>query len=341
LLGSGLRANGSALPDRAPTRGVASGIALPAPDVLPRPLTPDGRVAVPAPASAALDPAAARAGLDALRARGLRVEAPRALAAPHGYLSGTDDERAAELNALFARDDLDAIVCLRGGYGVLRILDRLDYAAARAHPKLVVGYSDITALHLALYAKAGLPGVSGPMVHSDWGQIDADTEAHFWRVVGGEAPMEILGPGGEPLHGLRDGDAEGVLLGGNLSLVAALLGTPYLPDLAGALLFLEDIGETPYRLDGLLARLRLAGVLERLGGLVLGAFTDADVPPGRPTFTVDEVLAHYAAFVGGPVARGLVYGHFPRKSTLPVGVRASLSVSGADASLVALSPVAA
>ena len=307
---------------------------------LPAPLRPDGRVAVVSPASAALDPADAEAGVRALRERGLAVEVVDPDGGPAAYLAGSDDARAAALNAALGRDDLDAIVCLRGGYGLLRILDRVDYDAARAHPKLVVGYSDVTALHLALWTEAGLPGVSGPMAASDWGPgLDAETEADFWRVVGGDAGYDVQGPGGEALTPLRDGQAEGVLLGGNLALVCALLGTPYLPDLTGAVLFVEDVGEAPYRIDGMLARLRLAGVLERLGGLVFGMFTGADVAPDRPTFSVDEVLAHYAPFVGGPVATGLVYGHVRRKSTLPVGVRARLTC-GAEARLHVLDPVA-
>lgn len=308
---------------------------------LPRPLTPASRVAVAAPASAALDPVDARAGLDALRARGLRVEEAHEAGPPQGYLAADDDARADALNALLRRDDLDAVVCLRGGYGLLRILDRVDYAAARAHPKLVVGYSDVTALHLALYKEAGLPGLSGPMVAPDWAGLDAETERLFWELAGGAAPVEILGPGGEELTPLRPGEAEGVLLGGNLALTAALLGTPFFPDVDGAVLFVEDVGEPPYRIDGLLARLRLAGVLERLGGLVFGAFTGADVPPGRPSLTTDEVLRHYAPFVGGPVATGLVYGHFRRKATVPVGVRARLVADERGARLTVLSPVAA
>src|SRR5690606_35697997 len=115
------------------------------------------------------------------------------------------------------------------------------------------------------WAKARLPGLSGPMVAPDWPKLDAESEAQFWALAGGAAPVEIVGPGGEPLEGMRSGTAEGVLLGGNLTLVAALLGTPFLPDLAGAILFVEEVGETPYRVDRLLARLRLAGVLENLG----------------------------------------------------------------------------
>ncbi|MDX1421216.1 MAG: LD-carboxypeptidase [Rubricoccaceae bacterium] len=305
-----------------------------------RPLTRRSRVAVAAPASAALDPADAAAGLDALRARGLTVETLRPMSPPpQGYLAGPDAARADELNRLLARDDLDAVFCLRGGYGLLRLLDRIDYAAARQHPTLVVGYSDITALHLALWAKAGLPGLSGPMVAPDWPTLDRESEDQFWRLAGGAAPVAILGPGGEALVPMREGAAEGVLLGGNLTLVAALLGTPYLPDLDGAVLFAEEVGEAPYRVDGLLARLRLAGVLEQLGGLVFGAFTGGDPPPNRPSLSLDEVLEHYAQFVPGPVARGLVYGHFVRKSTLPVGVRARLEVDAESAALTVLEPV--
>ena len=308
---------------------------------LPRPLTPQSRIAIAAPASAALDQTDTEAGLRVLRSRGLDIDTGRAFARPHAYLSGSDAERADELNALLARDDIDAIVCLRGGYGMLRILDQIDYDAARAHPKLIVGYSDITALHLALFAKSELPGLSGPMVASDWHQLDADSEAQFWAVAEGRAGEPLVGPGGEPLTPMREGTAEGVLLGGNLALTAALLGTPFLPDLRGAILFLEDVGEAPYRIDGLLARLRLAGILDQLGGLVFGAFTDAEPPADRPSFTVDEILEHYAMYVNGPVASGLVYGHFARKITVPIGVTARLTVEENRAELVPLTPVAA
>ena len=307
----------------------------------PAPLVPSGRVAVAAPSSAALDARDVEGGVTALRARGLTVEVAEVAGGAVGYLAGTDAARADALNALLRRDDLDAVVCLRGGYGLLRILDRVDYAAARARRPLVVGYSDVTALHLALWAKAELPGVSGPMVAPDWPGLDAETEAAFWRVAGGAAGYDLAGPGDERLAPLKGGEAEGVLLGGNLALTAALLGTPYLPDLDGAVLFLEDVGEAPYRVDGLLARLRLAGVLERLGGLVLGQFTGAAPPPDRPSLTVDEVLAHYAQFVDGPVATGLVYGHVSRKVTVPVGVRARLEVGGGAAALTVLDPVTA
>jgi len=305
----------------------------------PPSLTPGSRIAVAAPASAALAPADARAGLDALRARGLDVDESRARARPNGYLAGDDDTRAKELNALLVRDDVDAIFCLRGGYGLLRILDRIDYEAVRRNPRLIVGYSDITALHLAMLACAGVPGLAGPMVAPDWPRLDDETETQFWAAARGDAPVQVLGPGGEKLYGMRDGLHEGTLIGGNLSLICSLVGTPYLPDLAGAILFVEDVGEPPYRVDGLFARLRLAGILERLGGLVFGAFTASDPPPGRPSLFIDDVLSHYAAMVNGPVAGGLVFGHFPRKSTIPVGAPARLDVSGGWAELTVLESI--
>ena len=312
---------------------------------LPRSFSRSAAVAVAAPASAPLDPADLRAGLDALRARGLRVEMPAEAAmladdfAPHGYLAAPDADRAAELNALLRRDDLDAVFVVRGGYGVLRLLPDLDYEAARRHPKLIVGYSDITALHCALWTKAGLPGLSGPMVAPDWPHLDAESEVQFWRLAEGHAPVGIVGPGGEALEAVRPGRAEGVLLGGNLTMLCSLLGTPYLPDLRGAILYLEEVGEPPYRVDRLLAQLRLAGVLENLGGLVLGGFTGAEPPADRPSLSLDAVLAGYTAELPCPVARGLVYGHFRRKSTLPFGVRARLEADGDAATLTVLDPV--
>ena len=265
---------------------------------------------------------------------------PRPSLAPFGFLAGPDADRIGEMNALLARPDLDAIVCLRGGTGALRLLPHLDYDAARAHPKLVIGYSDITALLLALYAKAGLPGLHGPMVAPDWHRIDAASEAQFWALAGGAAPVEMRGPDLERLRPVQTGQAEGVLLGGNLTLVAALCGTPYLPDMTGAVLFLEEVGELPYSVDRLMGQLHLAGVLDAIGGLVYGGFTEADVPAGKPSLSLDEVLDFWATKVRGPVAKGLVYGHFARKSTIPVGVQSRLVVEGGRADLTVLEPVA-
>ena len=324
---------------RAP-RGVSASVPSGVP--LPPPFTPLSRVAVAAPSSAALAREDAEAGLAALRQRGLSVEPGRSLAPRLGYLSGTDQDRAAEMNALFARDDLDAIVCVRGGYGALRILNALDWRALADHPKLIVGYSDVTAIHLAAWKHARVPGLSAAMLAPDWPTLDPASEQQLWDLAGGAYPWEVTGPGGEALSAVREGEVEGTLIGGNLSLVAALIGTDFMPHMKGAIMFVEDVGEAPYRIDGLLARLRLAGVLGEIGGLVFGAFTGAEPAKDRPSLSLDEVLGHYAREVNGPVARGLVYGHFTRKTPVPVGVTARLRVgAGLDAPvhLTTLSPL--
>ncbi len=305
----------------------------------PPALHPGDRIAVVAPASAPVDPARLEAGLAQLRARGFAVE--YAPCAPRGYLAGTDADRLAAFNGYLRRDDVRALFCVRGGYGALRLLPHLDYAAARRHPKLLVGYSDITALHLALHARAGWTGLSGPMVAVEWDDPDPASERLFWDLARGGTPAPLLGPGGEAPAPVRPGTAEGPLLGGNLSVLARMIGTPYLPDLRGAILFLEDVGEPPYRLDGLFAQMRLAGLLDGLGGLVLGGFTEADPPPDRPSLTVDEVLDDYFGHRPYPVARGLAYGHFPVKNTMPVGVKARLEVDAHTASLSILESVTA
>lgn len=279
-----------------------------------------------------------------LEKQGYEIVRGRSTYDPVGYLSGTDDARLGELNRFLRSDEVQALFCVRGGYGCLRLLPHLDYDAARAKPKLLVGYSDITALHMALFHRAGWPGLSGLMVESDFaGHDDYDQEPHpaterlFWNLVEGAAPAPLLGPSDEALQPKQPGTAEGVLLGGNLSMIAKLVGTPYLPPMDGAILFVEEIGEAPYRIDGLLAQLRLAGILEKLGGLLYGQFTDTD--PSPPTRPLDDVLGEYAEFVSGPVASGLVYGHIDEKSALPVGVRARLDVSQDEAALSILEPV--
>ena len=305
----------------------------------PAALRPGDTIAVVAPASAPASPDLLERGIAYLEGLGYQVDAGRP-DAPQGYLAASDASRLDSFNAALRRPDVKAIFCVRGGYGALRLLPEIDYAAARRHPKLVVGYSDVTALHLALYAKADLPGLSGPMVAVEWGALDAASERLFWELMEGATPQPLLGPGGEALQPIRSGTAEGVLLGGNLTLLTRLIGTPYLPDLSGALLFLEEVGEAPYRIDGLLAQLKLAGILDRLGGLIFGGFTESDPQPGRPSLPLDDVLGHYTRDLSCPVAKGLVYGHFPVKSTLPIGVQARLEVDVRTAALSVLEPVA-
>ncbi len=304
----------------------------------PLPLQPGDRIGVIAPASPPKKASDLEAGVRYLENKGYEIELARPFE-PHGYLCGRDEVRIEELNGFFRRSDVKAMFCARGGFGVLRLLPHIDYEAARANPTLIVGYSDITALHLALYKHASLPGLSGPMVAVEWQDPNLDTERLFWEMAQGATPQPLLGPQGEKLTPVRRGNAEGVLLGGNFSMVTRLIGTPYLPDLEGCILFVEDVGEEAYRIDALFAQLKLTGILPTLGGLVLGAFTDWEPSHDRPNRTPEEVIDDYTCDLPYPVAGGLVYGHFPVKNSVPVGVRARLNVTDTKASLNILEPV--
>jgi len=232
-------------------------------------------------------------------------------------------------NTALRRTDVRGIVCVRGGYGAMRLLPHLDYDAARRDPKLLVGYSDVTALHLALYREAGWLGLSGPVV-TEWAVADdAMLDATRTWMKTGHGPFDV--PDGSPLTSVAPGSASGPLLGGNLSVLTRLIGTPYLPDLTGAILVLEDVGEVPYRVDRMLSHLDLAGHLDGLGGVVLGDFSTGEIQ--SPTLSLDDVFADYFQNRSYPVARGLVYGHCLPRVCLPVGAPVTLSVTADAATL--------
>ncbi|NNE69737.1 MAG: LD-carboxypeptidase [Rhodothermales bacterium] len=297
------------------------------------------RIGIAAPAGPPLDGRRLAQGLRNLEAQGLTLIRPRETYPTHGFLAGDDCARLEEFNALIARPDLDVILCVRGGYGALRLLDGLDYETAKRYPKVLVGYSDITALQLALHRRAGWPGLSGAMAAVEWPEPDDRWLEPYARLLRGETEVS-LGPvdGSVPVP-VVDGQAEAPLIGGNLATMTRLVGTPYMPNLAGSILFLEDVGELPYRIDALLAQLRLAGHLDNLAGAVLGQFTDAESPADRPSFTVEEVLDHYFRGAPYPVVRNWNYGHFPLKAPLPIGPRARLTVREGGASLTTLEPL--
>jgi muramoyltetrapeptide carboxypeptidase len=266
-------------------------------------------------------------GVRYLEGLGYHVKMGRHANARHGYLAGTDAQRAEDLNAMLRDRQVRAIFSLRGGYGSPRLLPWVDYAAARRDPKIVVGSSDLTGLQLALWRRAGLLTFSGPMLATDFGgELDPYTEEQFWGLVtSSRARGELRQSDGQVLTMLRPGRVEGRLLGGNLSLVISSLGTSYSPQYAGALLALEEVGEPLYRVDRMFTQLRNAGVLRRVGGLVLGQFTDCRLgDSSRPSLTQEQILEEVTQWVGGPVLGGLQYGHLPAKLTLPIGARARL-----------------
>lgn len=298
-------------------------------------LTPPFRVGVIAPASAPRDATSLPAGLSGLEQAGLVVVRGRDDYEPVGYLAGTDQERLDELHAMMARQDVDAIVCVRGGYGVLRILDQIDFDLLARAPKLLVGYSDITALQLALFKHTGLVSISGPMVAVEWPDPNGISCRHFLDLVSSSWKPGPLDPD-QQQRTMIPGSAEGVLLGGNLSLITRLIGTRHMPDMRGTLLFLEEIGETPYRVDGLLAHLQMSGILDEVAGIILGGFTEADVAPGKSSLTMEQVFEDWFSDLGIPVAYDLRYGHFPDKVAVPIGVKARLEANPDGSAVLSL-----
>ncbi|MEK7476543.1 MAG: LD-carboxypeptidase [Candidatus Coatesbacteria bacterium] len=283
-------------------------------------LPPGGTIGLVAPSSPA-KAAGFRRAVATLRGLGYRVKAFVSPRWRDGYLAGRDDLRLRQLNRALRDPAVDAVVCLRGGYGALRLVDGVDFAALRRRPKILVGFSDITVLELAIWRHCRLvtfygpmPAFPGPGYNWRW----------FRRML---SSPRALGPVPMPPEHvprcLRPGRATGRILGGTLSLVSKLVGTPHLPKLDGALLFLEDVGEPPYKIDGYLAHLRLAGVFDRVAGVMLASFKKCR-PRSRSSLSLDRVFRDYFGKAPYPVAVGFPFGHQDPMFTLPQGVCATL-----------------
>ena len=280
--------------------------------------------------------------MDVVRSLGFEVKPAQHLYQRTQYLAGTDQQRADDLNAMFADSEVDAIFCLRGGYGSSRLLPLLDYEVIAANPKVLMGYSDITALHCAISQRTGLVTFHGPIAGDNFTEY---SYAQFRQtLMNGKAgqhlaappPFEDPGPGRvekeNRLTVLHPGAAEGPLLGGNLSLVSHLMGTPWEPDFSGRILFLEDVHEAPYRVDRMLTQLRLAGALDRVAGIAFGKFTEAET--SNNSFSMEQVLRERTAGLGVPVIRGLMIGHVEDQAVIPVGATARLDAASATLTLL-------
>lgn len=290
------------------------------PLVCPPALEPGDRVAVVAPAGACRAEALAP-GLAVLRGFGLEPVPSEALYRRHRYLAGEDDLRAGAMMAAFEDASVAGIVCARGGYGSLRLLSRLDFGRMAAHPKRLVGFSDISALLWAVCRRAGLVCFHGPTVASlakaDQATVDA------FRAALMEKPEITLAL--KSARVFTAGDASGHLCGGNLTTLCHLLGTEFAPRFDGAILVLEDRGEAPYRIDRMLSQLRLAGALAGVRGVVLGDFTDC----GGRAADLWPVFADLLGDLGVPVVAGSGIGHGPRNLALPLGLTARLDAARA------------
>ena len=289
-------------------------------------------VGLVAPASAPPDPQAVDRAAAALEQFGFKPRLGQHLRARLGFLAGTDRERATDLMAMFSDKKVKAIVCLRGGYGSARLLDRLDYAVIRRQPKIFTGYSDITSLHFALLKKAGLVSFHSPMWNGELADPKTPefTRQSFFRTVMEPSPSGSIGAehAKNGISLLRAGTAEGRMIGGNLSLICTSLGTPFAPSFKGKILFFEDISEKPYRLDRMLTQLANAGILSQVAGVAVGtnrACHDPDAKPGGEyRQSAADVVKERLSSLRVPVVAGLPFGHVPLNATIPVGVRARL-----------------
>ena len=308
--------------------------------VKPKRLRPGMTVGLVTPASNVPEDQELHAAMDLVRSLGFSAEPAANLFSRTQYLAGTDQQRADDLNAMFADTDIDAIFCVRGGYGSGRLLRYLDYDMIAANPKVIMGYSDITSILNAIYLRTGLVTFHGPIAGGNFSNY---TYEQYKKVL--IEPVQIARIGEPPefetrpgvvdwenrLTTIVSGVAEGHLVGGNLSLMVTLLGTPFEPQFEGAILFLEDVGEPPYSVDRMLTHLWMAGKLEQLAGIVLGKFTDDGYD--RNTFSMEEVLRNRLEPLGIPTLRGAMIGHIEDKTVVPLGVRARLD---ADAGALTL-----
>jgi muramoyltetrapeptide carboxypeptidase len=264
------------------------------------------------------DPDKFAGGLAVVRAWGLVPEPAPHVRDREGHLAGADALRAADLAACLADPDLKAVICARGGYGCLRLLPLIEDLELTGPAKWLIGFSDITVLHQFLNQRAGWATLHGPMV-TTLATADAVSRDHLWSILSGAADASLRYPLGEAL---LPGVVRGVVSGGNLTTLCHLLGTPYQPDFTGRLLFLEDVGEAPYRIDRMLTQMTLAGCLEGVAGVVLGQFTD-----GGAWGEIRRVFMERLAPCGVPLAAGLAAGHGAPNMALPLGLPATLDVA--------------
>jgi muramoyltetrapeptide carboxypeptidase len=264
-----------------------------------------------------------------LRQRGFRTKTYGDIYRSRGYLAGDDATRAAELMAAFSDPETAAVWCARGGYGVARLLDRIDFDGIRHQPKVFIGFSDITALHLAIHKRTGLVTFQGPNLQDGFGKADdmlAANETALWRAVWAEEQsnppsgykLDNIGIESSTMRTIRAGRATGQLTGGNLAVLAGLMGTPFEIETTGRILFLEDVGERLYRVDRYLAQLWLGGKLQAASGVLIGSFS-YDEEPSEPPETVAELFDDYFSRLNVPVLAGFPAGHRRKNLTLPMG----------------------
>lgn len=277
-----------------------------------------------APSGAVRTEGAIERAVEETKRMGFKVKLGESAGQKYGYLSGSDEVRARDINTMFADDEVDAIVCLRGGYGAMRILDKLDYDLIAKHPKIFMGFSDITALHIALLNRCNLATFHGPMAAANWAGKPLDDfsrESMYRALMNAEPVGELVNPPEYPKETVNPGQAEGLLVGGNLMLIASSLGTPWEIDTKDRIIFIEEVGERTYCVDRMLTQLRLAGKFDDCAGVVFGDFADCPIEYPEFGLSLEEIIRDVVAPCGKPIFTGLRCGHCTPKLTLPFGVK--------------------
>jgi muramoyltetrapeptide carboxypeptidase len=282
--------------------------------LVPPRLRPGDTIGIAAPASP-FDSEQFYLGVGLLETAGFKVLVSKNLFFKNGYLAGTDSQRAELFMNMFTDPVVKAVLCARGGFGSMRILPLIDYGCIREKPKIVVGFSDVTALLAALYSRSGLVTFHGPVVAGLPG-LDGQSLAALMSAIAGPVPVDIKAPRGETVC---PGSGTGPVLAGNLTTICHLIGTPFMPPTQGHLMLLEDRGEAPYRVDRMLSQLSLAGCLETIAGLAFGSFDDC----GQPE-ELSRIVADHFGDRPFPVLTGLDVGHGKRNLTIPIGITATL-----------------
>ncbi|AMM51038.1 microcin C7 resistance protein MccF [Rufibacter sp. DG15C] len=309
--------------------------------ILPPRLKPNDTVGLICPAGAAFSKEKVQITVESLEALGLKVKLGKHVFDRFGYLAGTDQARAEDVNAMFADKSVQGILAIHGGWGCARLLPLLDYKTIQRNPKAFIGYSDITSLLLAITAKTGLVTFHGPVGSATWNKFSVDS---FKQVLFDGAPALFENPKelGDNLALTKDrittitpGTTKGRLVGGNLTVLTSIIGSEYLPNWKDAILFLEDTNENVYRVDRMLTQLKLAGVLHQVSGVVFGKCSDCE--PGNNSYgslTLEEVLEQHLQPLKVPVYSGAMIGHITHKFTIPVGAEAEINATNGTIQLL-------
>ncbi len=296
----------------------------------PKRLKPGDVIGIISPASSPDDPIKIENGVKYLEKLGYRTEVGKNVGKYNGYLAGTDDERLDDLHTMFNNKNVNAIFCVRGGYGSARLLDKIDYKIIAHNPKIFVGYSDINALQMAFFTKCGLVTFAGPMVAVDFeDKVSPFTEEIFWDMITSNKKIgRVENPNKEKFFILTKGRAQGRILGGNVSIINSLISTEYLPKLKDSILLLEEINEAPYRIDRMLNQLRIMKVLKSVNGIILGDFVKCvEYDTEKRTLSLNDVIVEYFAGLKIPVIYNFRHGHLSEKVTIPFGLRTVLNAS--------------